>query len=120
MGRFASVDADGAPHVVPICPVLDGDKLVFASDPTAKVRFLRENPRCAVVFDSYVEEWNMNHQVQIRGTAQIFAEGPDWERAQALLDEKFRQYEPMFPLTPGETLIVEVTIERVTSEGFPA
>ena len=120
MARLASVDPNGAPHVVPVCPVLDGERILIASDPNAKIRFLRENPRCAVVFDSYVEEWNLNHQVQIRGTARIFADGPDWERAKALLDEKFRQYEPMFPLTAGETLMVEVTIERVTSEGFPA
>ena len=118
MARFASVDPEDAPHVVPVCPVLDGDKLVFASDPTAKVRFLRENPRCAVVFDSYVEEWNMNHQVQVRGTARIVEDGPEWERWKTLLDEKYRQYQPMFPITPGEALMVEVTVERVTSEGF--
>jgi len=118
VGRFASVDAEGTPHVVPICPVLDGDVLVFASDPNAKVRNLRADPRCAVVFDDYVEDWNLNHQVQIRGTARIVEGGPDWERGKALLDEKYRQYEPLFPIARGESLMVFVGIERVTSEGF--
>ena len=118
VGRFASVGAEGMPHVVPICPVLDGDVLVFASDPTAKIRNLRADPRCAVVFDDYVEDWNLNHQVQIRGTATIVEDGPEWERAKALLDAKYPQYEPLFPIVAGESLMVYVAIERVTSEGF--
>ena len=118
VARFATVGAQGMPHVVPICPVLDGDALVFASEPNAKIRNLRTDPRCAVVFDDYVEDWNMNHQVQIRGGATIVEAGPEWDRAKALLDEKYRQYEPLFPIRPGESLMVRVRIERVTSEGF--
>jgi nitroimidazol reductase NimA-like FMN-containing flavoprotein (pyridoxamine 5'-phosphate oxidase superfamily) len=118
VARFASVDAEGQPHVVPICPVLDGDHVVFASEPTAKLRFLRDNPRCAIVWDDYVEDWNLNRQVQVRGRAAIVADGDAWDRGKALLDEKYRQYEPMFPVLPGRTLIVEVHVERVTSEGF--
>jgi nitroimidazol reductase NimA-like FMN-containing flavoprotein (pyridoxamine 5'-phosphate oxidase superfamily) len=118
VGRFATVDDEGMPHVVPICPVLDGDVLVFASEPNAKVRNLRADPRCAVVFDDYVEDWNLNRQVQIRGSATIVDAGPEWERGKALLDEKYRQYEPLFPIAPGESLMVFVAIERVTSEGF--
>jgi len=29
VARLATVDAEGQPHVVPVCPVLDGDHLVF-------------------------------------------------------------------------------------------
>ena len=118
VARFATVDEDGAPHVVPICPALDGDAIVFASEATAKLQHLRVDPRCAVVFDSYVEDWNLNRQVQIRGTATIVEDGPEWDRAKALLDEKFRQYEPLFPIRPGGSVMVVVRIERVTSEGF--
>ena len=118
VARFATRDADGMPHVVPVCPVLDGDVLVFASDPSAKVRNLRADPRCALIFDDYVEDWNLNHQVQIRGTARIVEAGAEWDRAKALLDAEFPQYEPMFPIRPGESLMVFVTIERVSSEGF--
>ena len=118
VARFATRDPDGMPHVVPVCPVLEGDLLVFASDPTAKIGHLRADPRCAFVFDDYVEDWNLNHQVQIRGTATIVEGGPEWDRAKALLDEKYPQYEPMYPIRPGEGLMVLVRIERVTSEGF--
>jgi PPOX class probable F420-dependent enzyme len=118
VARVATVGPDGAPHVVPVCPALDGDVLVFASDENAKLRNLRADPRCAAVFDDYVEDWNLNHQVQVRGTATVVEAGPEWDRGKALLDEKFRQYEPLFPITPGETRMVFVRIERVTSEGF--
>jgi nitroimidazol reductase NimA-like FMN-containing flavoprotein (pyridoxamine 5'-phosphate oxidase superfamily) len=118
VGRFASVDADGAPHVVPVSPVLDGDALVFASDPTAKIRHLRADPRCAMVFDEYVEDWSLLRQVQIGGTATIVEDGPRWDRGKALIDAKYPQYDPMFPIIAGETLIVVVAIERVTSDGL--
>ena len=104
--------------MVPTCSVLDGDTLLFASDPTAKVRDLRRDPRCAVVFDAYVEEWNLNHQVQVRGTARLIEDGPEWDRGKRLLDEKYPQYEPLYPVEPGTALIVAVRIEYVTSEGF--
>ena len=83
--RLATVDPQGAPHVVPICPVLDGDRLIFVSEANAKIQNLRANPRCAVVFDEYVEDWNLLRQVQIRGTAPIVEEGSEWERGKALL-----------------------------------
>ena len=118
VARFATRDPDGVPHVVPVCPVLDGEIVLFASDPTAKVRNLRADPRCALIFDDYVEDWNLNRQVQVRGSATIVADGPEWDRAKSLLDEKYRQYEPLFPIRPGESLMVVVKVERVTSEGF--
>jgi len=118
VARLATVDPEGVPHVVPICPVLDGEAVVFATDATAKLRNLEANPACALVFDEYVEDWSLLRQVLIRGRAEILAEGPAWERGKALLEEKFRQYEPMAPITPGQTRIVRVRIDRVASDGF--
>ena len=117
VARLATVDPQGAPHVVPICPVLDGDRLIFVSEANAKIQNLRANPRCAVVFDEYVEDWNLLRQVQIRGTATIVEEGSEWERGKALLDEKYPQYEPVFPIRSG-SLMVFLAVERVTSDGF--
>lgn len=120
VARLATVDPDGMPHVVPICPALDGDEVVFASEPTAKLRHLRADPRCAIVWDEYVEDWDLNRQVQVRGRATVLDEGAAWDRGKRLLDEKYRQYEPMYPITAGRTRIVIVAVERVTSEGFGA
>ncbi len=116
VARLATVDPSGAPHVVPVCPVLDGDAVVFATDPSAKLRNLEAEPRCALVFDEYVEDWDHLRQVLVRGRAEILTEGPGWERGKALLEEKFRQYEPMAPITPGRTRIVRVRIEEVAGD----
>jgi PPOX class probable F420-dependent enzyme len=118
VARFATVAPDGSPHVVPVCPVLDGDRLLIASDDNAKVRNIRLNPRVAIVFDEYVEDWDRNMQVALWGTARLIEGGREWERGKELLDEKFRQYEPLYPIKPGGSLIVEVRIERVASEGL--
>lgn len=118
VARLATVDPSGSPHVVPICPVLDGDAVVFASDPSAKLRNLAADPRCALVFDEYVEDWSLLRQVVIRGRAEIASAGPAWERGKRLLEGKFPQYEPMAPITPGQTRVVRVRIEGVASSGF--
>jgi nitroimidazol reductase NimA-like FMN-containing flavoprotein (pyridoxamine 5'-phosphate oxidase superfamily) len=118
VARLAVVDREGAPRVVPICPVLYGDTIWIASDPGFKVEHLRREPRCALVFDSYVEDWNFLHQVRVRGSARLIEDGPEWDQGKRLLDEKYPQYEPYAPITPGTTVIIRVRIEHVTSEGF--
>jgi nitroimidazol reductase NimA-like FMN-containing flavoprotein (pyridoxamine 5'-phosphate oxidase superfamily) len=118
VARLAVVDPEGAPRVAPICPVLDGDAILVASDPGAKLDSLRREPRCALVFDTYVEDWNLLHQVRIRGTARLIEDGPEWDRGKRLLDEKYLQYEPQAPMRPDKTVIIAVRIEHVTSEGF--
>ena len=118
VARLAVVDQEGAPRVAPICPVFDGDTILVASDPGAKIGHLRREPRCALVFDAYVEDWNLLHQVRVRGSARLIEEGPEWDRGKRLLDEKYPQYEPQAAITPGTTVIIAVRIEQITSEGF--
>jgi nitroimidazol reductase NimA-like FMN-containing flavoprotein (pyridoxamine 5'-phosphate oxidase superfamily) len=118
VARLALVDQEGAPRVAPICPLLDGDTILVASDPGTKLDSLRGEPRCALVFDTYVEDWKLLHQVRVRGSARLIEGGPEWDRAKRLLDEKFPQYEPQAPITPGRTVIIAVRIEHATSEGF--
>ena len=48
-GKLATVRRDGAPHVVPIWFVLDGDDVIFTTGSTsAKGRHLRRDPRVAL------------------------------------------------------------------------
>ncbi len=119
VARLATRSADGMPHVVPICPALDGDRILIATDTgSSKVRNLEADGRCAVVFDEYVEDWATLRRVLVQGTASVHRSGPTWDLGKRLLDEKFPQYEPVAPMRPGETVIVEVPLERVSSEGF--
>jgi hypothetical protein len=64
VGRLATVGPDGAPHLVPICFVLDGDVLYTAVDQKPKrsrdlqrLRNLRERPAATVLVDHYQEDW---------------------------------------------------------------
>lgn len=121
VARLATVGPDGYPHVVPVCPVLDGDTVVFAAEErTAKLANIRSDPSVALVFDDYVEDWNLLRQVLIQGTARVIHAGPEWERGRHALNEWYRQYEPLSPITEGGTAIVRVSIERVASSGFDA
>jgi PPOX class probable F420-dependent enzyme len=118
VARLATIGEGARPHVVPISPVLDGDLLVFATDEeSVKVRNLRQNPHVALVFDDYVEDWSRLRAVMLRGSARVLDHGPEWDRARRLLYRKYEQYEPVAPIEPGRTVIVEVEVESVSGSG---
>ncbi len=118
VARLATLGPHG-PHVVPVSTVLAGDELVFATEvATAKVRNIRSDPRVALVFDDYVEDWSGLRQVAVRGTARIESAGPAWERGRSLLYAKYQQYEAGAPIMEGRTVIVLVRVDEVASSGF--
>lgn len=108
VSRLATADAEGRPHVVPICFALvetpDGpNQLVTAVDEKPKtaspaalrrVRDIHENPRVAMVVDYYAESWDHLGWVQVRGTATVLDPG-DAGHAAAVhaLRERYDQYE---------------------------
>jgi len=115
VARLATSAPDGSPHVVPVCPVLDGDEVVVAIEAgSVKLRNARADARVALVVDDYREDWNANAGLVLRGLAR-FLEGRAWERARGLLYEKFTQYEPLAPIEVDA--IVAVEIEHVASWG---
>jgi PPOX class probable F420-dependent enzyme len=119
VAHLATVTAAGAPHVVPISPALDEDRIVFASDlDSQKARNLRGDPNVAVCFDQYTEVWPELKQVVVFGRALLIESGPEFTRDRGLLFEKFDQYESTFPMKEGESLLVEVVIERVSGFGL--
>lgn len=120
VAHLATVMPGGGPHVVPICPVLDLDRIVFASEAAAqKVTNLRLDPAVSLVFDDYLEDWDALRQVVVWGKALILERGFEFERDRNLLYEKFPQYGSQAPILEGGSVCVEVRIERVSSSGFP-
>ncbi len=104
VARLATADANGAPHVVPVCYALLGDNLYVTVDEKPKrsdVRALRrlrniaENPHIAVVVDRYDEDWSRLAWVMLRGRAEILDRGDEHDRAQAALRERYPQYRAM-------------------------
>lgn len=116
---LATVYPDGRPHVVPVSPALDLDRLVFATEvDTQKVRNLRGDPHVAIGCDEYHEDWNLLKQVIAYGDAYAVESGPEFERDRGLLYEKYPQYEAMSPIEEGSSLIFEVRVDRVVSWGI--
>jgi nitroimidazol reductase NimA-like FMN-containing flavoprotein (pyridoxamine 5'-phosphate oxidase superfamily) len=119
VGHLATTRPDTTPHVVPISPVLDLDRLVFATErATVKVRNIRGNPAVAVSFDQYHEDWSLLQQVLLYGNAYFIETGPEFERDRNLLYEKYPQYEDSSPIEEGDSVIVEIEIERASTWGF--
>lgn len=118
VAHLATVYADGRPHVVPISPVLDLDRLVFASELNQKVANIRGNPAVAVSFDHYTEVWGSLQGVVIHGQAYLVDSGFEFRRDRDLLYEKYTQYATDAPIEEGESVVVEVRVDRVVSWGF--
>ena len=119
LGHLATTRRDGTPHVVPISPVLDLDRLAFATETeTVKVRNIRANPFVAICFDEYNEDWSLLKQVLIYGAPYFIETGMEFERDRTLLYEKYTQYESSSPIVEGASVIVEVEIERASTWGF--
>ena len=83
VARFATVDADGQPHVVPICYALIDDSIFFTIDEKPKrtrtglkrLANIRSHPKVALVVDRYDEDWSKLAWVMIQGDARILREG---------------------------------------------
>lgn len=118
IGRLATADAEGRPHVVPVCFALVDDQIVTPIDekpqdvpPDAlqRSRNIRENPSVALVVDHYTEEWSQLGWVQIRGTAtHLKLDDPLHADAVTALQQKYHQYathalddRPMIRVSPG-------------------
>jgi PPOX class probable F420-dependent enzyme len=115
VARLATLAPTGAPHLVPFCFVLDGDTLYSAIDAKPKrTRLLRRldnvraDARATVLLDHYEEDWTRLWWVRIDGRARVVEEGPELERALALLAAKYPQYRSQPPAGP----VLAVDAER--------
>jgi nitroimidazol reductase NimA-like FMN-containing flavoprotein (pyridoxamine 5'-phosphate oxidase superfamily) len=117
--RVATTGSAGIPHLVPVCHVLAGGKVYFASgDDARKVRNLRDNPRVTVTVDLYSDHWDTLKGVMIQGRARLIERGPRWRRIRDLLYRKYPQYPREAAISPSDSVVVEVTPTRVFSWGF--
>ena len=122
LGHLATADRSGAPHVVPVCYALSEAALYVTVDekpkrqnrPLKRLRNIAENPRVALVVDRWDEDWRRLGWVMLRGRAEVLAEGPEHDRAQALLRARYPQYAGM-DLAPLP--VIALRVARVTSWG---
>ena len=118
VAHLATVSAAGQPSVVPVVYAFDGARFVTPLDgkpkraPLAQLRRVRDilaNPRVALVIDRYAEDWTQLAWLQVRGTAALVEEGPDYDRGMALLAARYPQYAAV-PLD-GRPLIAVAPVE---------
>lgn len=121
IGRLATTDSEGRPHVVPICFTFADGNIVTSIDEKPKgvdtkdlrrVRDIRANPRVALVVDHYTEDWTALGWIQVRGTATLVAANErEHESAIRELRAKYDQYadhrleeRPIIRIQPGHVV----------------
>jgi PPOX class probable F420-dependent enzyme len=123
VGRMATADAQGNPHVVPVCFALENATLYVTIDqkpkrrgerPLKRLRNLMVNPSAAFVADHYDEDWTQLGWVMLRGQAEILTDGLEHDRAQSLLCRRYPQYRAM---QLADLPVIALRIKRATSWG---
>jgi PPOX class probable F420-dependent enzyme len=104
VGRLATADAAGHPHVVPVCFASVGRRLYVPIDAKPKrgdprmlkrLRNLRHRPEASLLVDRYDEDWCHLRWLLIRATAVILDEGEERAVALAALERRYAQYAAM-------------------------
>ena len=117
VGRLATADAKGRPHVVPITFAVDANALYFAVDAKPKrstdlkrLRNIAANPAVSVLVDHYEDDWERLWWVRVDGTARVVDGARAAGRAIDLLADRYSQYRRSRPAGP----VVAVSVERMT------
>ena len=114
VAHLATVDAAGAPHIVPITFALDGDTLYTAVDakpkrgtPLRRFANVAANARVSVLVDAYDEDWTRLWWARADGQAAVLEAGPELDQALALLRARYVQYADAGPIGPAMRIIVD-------------
>ena len=105
VGRLATADRAGRPHVVPVCYAYAAGSIYIALDAKPKrvaperlkrVRNILDNPQVALVLDRYSEDWSRLAYLLVQGAAGLLAPGAaEHARAVELLRDRYPQYHTM-------------------------
>jgi coenzyme F420-0:L-glutamate ligase/coenzyme F420-1:gamma-L-glutamate ligase len=116
VGRFATVDEHGRPHIIPVCfayqdgfiySVLDAKPKRVPVRQLRRLRNLLANPNVQLLVDRYDEDWSRLRYVQLRGHAGLLESGPEHESAILLLRHKYDQYQAM-PIANAPVIRLQV------------
>jgi PPOX class probable F420-dependent enzyme len=126
IARLATLDAEQAPHIVPVCFVYDGRVFYSAVDrkpkrvapeKLARLRHIAASPQIALIIDEYREDWGKLWYVLVRGKAKLIPKSAHPKRARAirLLRAKYPQYTAA--MLPDDAAVIRIIPERITSWG---
>jgi PPOX class probable F420-dependent enzyme len=121
---LATVAPDGTPRLVPICFVLDGDRVVSAldekpkrtADPRdlARVRDILARPRVSLLVHRWDEDWSRLAWVRLHGVATLTEPGMVSLGVVEDLRAKYPQYETQ---AIDRRPMLSVAIDRISSWG---
>lgn len=104
-GRLATSDADGRPHVVPVCYAFDGARFYIPLDEKPKrvdalrlrrVRNILARPEAALLIDRYDDDWSRLGYVLAHTRATLLApNAPEHAQGVAALRLRYPQYRAM-------------------------
>ena len=124
VARLATADADGNPHVIPVCYAFDGTRFFTPLDEKPKrvaesrlrrVRNIEARSEVALVIDQYDDDWSRLGYVLVQGRAELLQpENTMHVQALVLLRERYIQYRTM---ALEKYPVIVITPERVTSWG---
>lgn len=126
VGRLATADPGGVPHVVPFVFVLDGSTIYWAVDRKPKrsshlkrLSNIEANPNVEMVVDGYDEDWTRLWWVRAGGAARVVSDAEEGARAVRLLAAKYPQHAAEPP--PGPVVAIDLARVRgwSTSAGQP-
>jgi PPOX class probable F420-dependent enzyme len=115
VARLATVDGNGAPHLVPICFVLLGDTVYTAVDHKPKRRSrlkrianIEATGLACLLIDEYDDaDWTQLWWVRLDGSARIADDPGEMRAARSALVGKYPQYARTPP--PGPIIALDVT-----------
>ena len=124
VARLATADADGNPHVIPVCYAFDGEHFYTPLDEKPKrvavsrlrrVRNIQVRPGVALVIDRYDDDWSRLGYVLVQGRAELLApEDASHGHVLNLLRERYSQYRSM---ALENNAVIVITPDQVTSWG---
>lgn len=126
VARLATLDAEYAPHIVPVCFAYDGKAFYSGADlkpkrvtpdKLARVQHIKARSQVALLIDQYHEDWSRLWYILVRGKAELIPNSAHKERAEAIrqLKAKYPQYAA--GMLPDDAPIIRITPERITSWG---
>ena len=123
VGHLATADADGVPHVIPVCFTIDGRFIYSVLDQKPKraaltrlrrVRNIQANPQVTLLIDHYEEDWSRLWYLMVAGQAELLLEGDERVNAITILREKYPQYREM---DIGLNPVIKISPTKVVSWG---
>ncbi|HJP65586.1 MAG TPA: TIGR03668 family PPOX class F420-dependent oxidoreductase [Actinomycetota bacterium] len=116
VGRLATADAGGIPHVVPFVFAALGSTVYWVVDAKPKrsprlkrIANIQANPNVELVVDHYDDDWSRLWWVRASGTGRIVEDSAERDRAVAALAEKYVTYRT----TPPDGQVVAIDVTRI-------